>query len=70
MKFGAKMGVVIPFISKLEQERAGLIREARAMYKSIFPPSDTVSEPPNTAPSGHEVAAPRLITATEVSSLD
>jgi hypothetical protein len=64
------MGVVIPFIPKLERERAGLIREARAMYQSIFPPSDTVSEPPNAAPSSQKVAAPRLITATEASSLD
>jgi hypothetical protein len=32
------------FVSKSERERANLIREARAIYDSIFPPTDTVSE--------------------------
>jgi hypothetical protein len=31
------MGEVIQFIPKSELERARLIREARAMYESIFP---------------------------------
>ena len=31
------MGQVIPFIAKSELERARLIREARAMYESVFP---------------------------------
>jgi hypothetical protein len=31
------MGDVIQFIPKSELERARLIREARAMYESIFP---------------------------------
>jgi hypothetical protein len=40
----ANMGEVIRFVSKAERERARLIREARAMYDSIFPPTDPVSE--------------------------
>jgi len=32
------MGEVIRFVSKAERERARLIREARAIYDSIFPP--------------------------------
>jgi hypothetical protein len=38
------MGEVIRFVSKSERERARLIREARAIYESIFPPTDTVGE--------------------------
>jgi len=36
---------VIRFISKSDLERARLIREARAIYESIFPPAAPVSEP-------------------------
>jgi hypothetical protein len=38
------MGQVIQFIRKAELERARLIREARAIYDSIFPPTDAVGE--------------------------
>jgi hypothetical protein len=34
------VGDVVQFVSKSELERARLIREARAIYDSIFPPSD------------------------------
>jgi hypothetical protein len=34
------MGEVIRFVPKAELERARLIREARAIYESIFPSSD------------------------------
>ena len=50
------MGEVIRFIPKSERERARLIREARARYDSIFPPSDPFSERPDTAPAGHSVS--------------
>jgi len=42
--FGANMGEVIRFVPKSERERARLIREARAIYDSIFPPADPASE--------------------------
>jgi hypothetical protein len=32
------MSEVILFVSKAERERARLVREARAIYDSIFPP--------------------------------
>jgi hypothetical protein len=38
------MGEVVRFIPKSERERARLIREARAIYDSIFPPADPLSE--------------------------
>jgi hypothetical protein len=38
------MGQVIQFIPKADLERARLIREARAIYDSIFPPTDAVGE--------------------------
>jgi hypothetical protein len=47
--FGANMGEVIRFVSKSERERARLVRAARAMYDSIFPPADPVSEKQNKA---------------------
>jgi hypothetical protein len=50
------MGKVIRFIPKSERERARLIREARAIYDSIFPPADPVSEQ-DKAPVSHTVSA-------------
>jgi hypothetical protein len=38
------MGEVIRFVPKSERERARLIREARAIYDSIFPPADPVEQ--------------------------
>ena len=38
------MGEVIRFIPRSEIERNRLIQEARAIYDSIFPPNDVVSE--------------------------
>ena len=43
------MGEVIRLIPKSERERARLIREARAIYASIFPPADPVSDRPDKA---------------------
>jgi hypothetical protein len=51
------MGEVIGFISKSERERARLIREARAIYDSIFPTVDSVSEQRDKAPVGHTVSS-------------
>jgi hypothetical protein len=42
--FGAHMGEIVRFIPKSEVERARLIREARAIYESIFPSADPVSD--------------------------
>jgi hypothetical protein len=42
--FGAYMGEIVRFIPKSELERARLIREARALYESIFPSADPVSD--------------------------
>jgi hypothetical protein len=39
------MGEIVRFVPKSDQERARLIREARAIYEQIFPPADQVSEP-------------------------
>ena len=49
------MGEVIRFVSKSERERARLIREARAIYDSVFPPADPVSEQQDKAPVSHTV---------------
>jgi len=38
------MGEVIQFIPKAERERRRLIREARAMYDSVFPSSNSSNE--------------------------
>jgi hypothetical protein len=50
------MGVVIRFVPKSEHERARLVREARAMYDSIFPPADPVRERQDKAPVSHSVS--------------
>jgi hypothetical protein len=54
--FGANMGEVIRFFPRSERERARLVREARAMYNSIFPPSDPVSEQQDKVPASHAVS--------------
>jgi hypothetical protein len=51
--FGANMGEIIRFVPKYERERARLIREARAIYDSIFPPADPGSEKQNQTLEGH-----------------
>jgi hypothetical protein len=48
--FGENMGEVIQFIPKSERERTRQIRRARALYESIFPPSDLVSEKRDNTP--------------------
>ena len=37
------MGEVVRFVSKAERERLRLIREARAMYDSVFPSSQSIN---------------------------
>jgi hypothetical protein len=39
----ANMGEVVRFVSKAERERLRLIREARAMYDSVFPSSQSIN---------------------------
>ena len=50
------MGEVIRFVPKYERERARLIRDARAIYDSIFPPADPVSGQQDRAPVRHTVS--------------
>jgi hypothetical protein len=50
------MGEVIRFVPKSERERARLVREARAIYDSIFPPADPVRERQDKAPVSHSVS--------------
>ena len=50
------MGEVIRFVPKAERERARLVREARAMYDSIFPPADPVRERLDKAPISHSAS--------------
>jgi hypothetical protein len=44
------MGEIAKFVPKSEIERIRLIREARAIYDSIFPPADAVGERPDDRP--------------------
>ena len=47
------MGEVIRFVPKSERERARLIREARAIYDSVFPSSDSACEQPDEGSTSH-----------------
>jgi len=47
------MGEVIRFVPKSERERARFIREARAIYDSVFPPSDPIREQRDRASARH-----------------
>jgi hypothetical protein len=53
--FGANMGEVVQFVARSERERARLIREARAIYDSIFPPAAPISEQQNKGPASQTV---------------
>ena len=53
---GAHMGEVVRFIPKSDLDRARLIREARAIYDSIFPPADPVSEQRDKASISHTIS--------------
>jgi hypothetical protein len=50
------MGGVIRFVSRSERERFRLIREARAIYDSIFPPADPVNVQRDKAPISQRVS--------------
>lgn len=54
----ANMGEVIRFVPKAERERIRLIREARALYDSVFPPAAPTSERSDEAPVGHSTSGP------------
>jgi hypothetical protein len=54
------MGEVIRFIPKSERDRARLIRAARAIYESVFPPADPVSEQQDKAPVSHPVSGANI----------
>jgi hypothetical protein len=45
------MGNIIRLIPRAELERARLIREARAIYDSIFPPSDVDGDESDPLPA-------------------
>ena len=47
------MGEVVGFIPKSERERIRLIREARAMYESVFPSVDAAGTRRERPPAGH-----------------
>jgi len=54
------MGEVVRFVSKAERERLRLIREARAMYDSVFPPSNSIDEQRGNAPLAHTANGPSV----------
>ena len=45
------MGEIVGFVPKAELERLRLIREARAIYDSIFPPAEAGDERPHDEPA-------------------
>jgi hypothetical protein len=60
------MGEIIRFVPKSERERVRLIREARAVYDSIFSPADPVSEKQNRAPASQTVSGANAHRGDEV----
>jgi hypothetical protein len=57
LQLEANMGEVIRFIPKAERERIRLIQEARAMYDSVFPPSNSIKERRDKRPITHGAKA-------------
>jgi len=62
------MGEVIQFISKAERERIRLIREARAIYDGVFPPSDSVNEQRDNTPIVLSVSGAKVHQGSEALS--
>jgi hypothetical protein len=60
------MGEVIQFIPKAERERIRLIREARAIYDGVFPPSDSDHEQGDNTPIVHSVNRAKVHHSGEV----
>lgn len=54
------MSCVVQFVSKSELERERLIREARAIYDSIFPSAGGDAEKDPDQPAPHEAVAVTL----------
>ncbi len=54
------MGQVIRFIPKAERERLRLIQEARAMYDSVFPPSNSINEQRERTPITRSAKGPNV----------
>ena len=55
------MGEVVQFVSKSERERIRLIREARTIYESVFPPAAPVNEHGDQGPAVHAVSGGDLL---------
>ena len=51
------MSEIIRFVSKAERERTRLIREARAIYDSVFPPTAAADGQGDKVPSGGELVS-------------
>jgi hypothetical protein len=62
------MGEVIRFVPQSGRERVRLIREARAIYDSIFPPAGPISERRDKAPISHTVRGANAYRSDEVLS--
>jgi len=63
------MDNIVRFVSKSEIERERLIREARAIYDSIFPPVAEAGGPTHVA-RGRETQEPLRLTPSGKSAAD
>jgi hypothetical protein len=52
---------IIPFVSKSERERIRLIREARAIYESVFPSTASVNEQGAKGPAADAIIGGDLL---------
>jgi hypothetical protein len=62
------MGEIVQFVPKSERERSRLIREAREIYDSIFPPDDPVRAQGRNASASHAVGGANARRSDEVLS--
>ena len=62
------MGEVVRFIPKAERERIRLMREARALYDSVFPPTKSVNAQRDKTPVTRPVNGARLHHGAELLS--
>ena len=65
MPDGVQMADILGFVSKSELERLRLIREARAIYESIFPACDAPGERLDLRTGQRDGTKPERRTATK-----
>lgn len=62
------MGEVVRFVPKSELERIRLVREARAIYESVFPAAAAINEQRHRTSANHTIGGANVQRSDDVQS--